>query len=102
MKMTKKECGVTKAMRLIGAKWTLSIIHALCEKEKRFNQLLVELSPISPRTLSLRLKQLEKDGIVSKKIFAEIPLHVEYRLTKKGSSLKEIVMKMEDWGRQQE
>lgn len=93
-------CGVTKALKLIGAKWTLNIIWLLCEKPKRFNELSSALSPISPRTLSLRLKQLEKDGILSKKVFAEVPPHVEYSLTKKGSSLKSMIGMLEVWGKQ--
>lgn len=94
-------CGVSKALRLIGAKWTLNIIHSLCEKEKRFGQIQKELTGISPRTLSMRLDQLEQDGIVSKKIFAQVPLRVEYRLTHKGASLKSIIASLDTWGKQQ-
>lgn len=88
-------------MKLIGAKWTLNILHALCEHEKRFGEIQKELSTISPRTLSLRLQQLESDGIVSKKVFAEVPPHVEYALTKKGASLKKIIALLDEWGQQQ-
>lgn len=91
-------CGVGKALKLIGSKWTLNIIHTLCERTKRFGEIQRELSTISPRTLSLRLQQLESDGIVSKKVFAEVPPHVEYSLTKKGASLKKIVALLDDWG----
>lgn len=66
----------------------------------RFGQLQRALDGISPKTLSLRLKQLEKDGIVKKHIFAEVPLHVEYSLTPKGESLKKIINLMKDWGDQ--
>lgn len=97
----KKPCGVGTAMKLIGSKWTLNILHALCEHEKRFGEIQKELATISPRTLSLRLQQLESDGIVSKKIFAEVPPHVEYSLTKKGSSLKKIIGLLDTWGQEQ-
>ena len=64
----------------------------------RFGELQKSLEGVSPRSLSMRLKQLEKMGVVHKKIYPEIPLHVEYSLTKKGASLEEIVIKMIEWG----
>jgi len=96
--MNNSECGVTKTMKVIGSKWSMLILHQLCSGKKRFGELQRSLPGISPKTLSERLKQLEDSGIVNKKIFAEIPLHVEYSLTEKGASLKEIFTKMEKWG----
>lgn len=95
------ECGVTTTMRMIGSKWTVLILHALCAGTKRFKELEREVKGISPRTLSLRLKDLEQDGIVHKRVFAEIPLHVEYSLTVKGKGLKTIIALMEQWGKSQ-
>lgn len=95
------DCGVGKALRLIGSKWTLNIIHALCERTKRFGEIQRELTLISPRTLSLRLQQLEADGIIHKKVFAEVPPHVEYSLTEKGASLKKIILLLDRWGQAQ-
>lgn len=91
-------CGVAKAIKIIGSKWTILILHQLCDGTMRFGQLQRALNGISPKTLSLRLQELEKEGIVSKKIFAEVPLHVEYSLTPKGISLREIFQQMEAWG----
>lgn len=96
--MNTKECGVTKTMRIIGSKWTMLILHQLCSDKKRFGELQRLLPGISPKTLSERLRQLEENGIVHKKIFAEVPLHVEYSLTEKGMTLKDIFTKMERWG----
>jgi DNA-binding HxlR family transcriptional regulator len=96
---TKPVCGVAATLKIIGSKWTMLILHKLFEGEKRFGELQKALAPISPKTLSLRLQELEKEGIITKKIFAEIPLHVEYTLTKKGQSLNEIFQKMADWGK---
>lgn len=87
-----------RTTKIIGSKWTILILRELCEGTKRFGQLQRSLSGISPKTLSLRLKQLEKDGIVKKKVFAEVPLHVEYSLTPKGQSLRDIIEKMREWG----
>lgn len=91
-------CGVATTLKIIGSKWTMLILHNLFDGKKRFGELQRALSPISPKTLSLRLQELEKEGIITKKIFAEVPLHVEYSLTKKGESLGEIFDKMTQWG----
>jgi DNA-binding HxlR family transcriptional regulator len=98
MEMDHSNCGVAKTLKIIGSKWTLLILRDLFDGAKRFGELQNSLSGISPRTLSLRLDQLEKDGIIKKKIFAEVPLHVEYSLTSKGKSLEEIIAKMREWG----
>jgi len=74
------------------------LLHNLFEGKNRFGELERALEGVSPKTLSLRLKELEKDGIIAKKIFAEVPLHVEYSLTEKGKSLKEIFSALEQWG----
>ncbi|HEX7042417.1 MAG TPA: helix-turn-helix domain-containing protein, partial [Patescibacteria group bacterium] len=68
------------------------------EGKNRFGQLQRAMDGISPKTLSQRLTELESEGIISKKVFAEVPLHVEYTLTKKGESLGDIFDKMADWG----
>lgn|SRR5690242_921963 len=91
-------CNVEKTLKIIGSKWTILILHHLFDGTKRFGQLQRTLHPISPKTLAQRLQELEKEGIISKKIFAEVPLRVEYRLTEKGMSLGEIFDKMADWG----
>lgn len=97
MEQTDKTC-VSNTIKVIGSKWTILLLHELCIGTKRFGQLEKALTGISPRTLALRLKQLEQDGIVNKRVFAEVPLHVEYSLTHKGQSLREIINKMRDWG----
>ncbi|MBI2616705.1 helix-turn-helix transcriptional regulator [Candidatus Gottesmanbacteria bacterium] len=98
MKSSKSSCGVENTLRIVGAKWTLLILHNLCDGKRRFGQLQKALLGISPRTLSLRLHQLEKDGFVTKKIFSEVPLRVEYTLTPKGQSIKSVINTMKKWG----
>ena len=95
-------CGVTKTLKIMSSKWTMLILHTLCESKKRFGELQRSLIGVSPKTLSIRLKQLEKEGIVTKHVFAEVPLHVEYSLTEKGASLKAIFSKIEAWGEKNE
>jgi len=96
--MVSDDCGVTKTLKIIGSKWTMLILHRLLEGTKRFGELQRSLGGISPKTLSLRLQELEKEGIIKKKVFAEIPLHVENTLSKKGESLSDIFQKMAQWG----
>ena len=91
-------CSVAKAIRVIGSKWTILILHHLFKGRNRFGELQRALPGISPKTLSQRLKELEKERMITKKVFAEIPLHVEYYPTKKGRSIQEIVRIMEEWG----
>lgn len=96
--MKQKTCGVEKTAKIVGQKWTLLIIRDLCDGTKRFGELQRALAGISPRTLALRLNQLEKENIIKRRVFKEVPLHVEYSLTPKGESLKEIIKKMREWG----
>jgi DNA-binding HxlR family transcriptional regulator len=93
-----KTCGVAKTIKIIGSKWTILILHQLFEQPKRFGEIQKALTGISPRTLSLRLQELEEDNLISRKVFAEIPPKVEYALTKKGHSLNDIICKMREWG----
>ena len=95
--MDDKTCGVSKTMKIIGSKWTIFILRDLFNGKKRFGELQRSLKGISPKTLSLRLQELEREKIIKKKIFAEIPLHVEYSLTQKGDSLNEIICEMRKW-----
>jgi len=92
-----KEC-IGHTIKIIGSKWTILLLQELCHGTKRFGQLEKALAGISPRTLSLRLKQLEKYHIIHKRIFEEVPLHVEYSLTAKGASLRDIIDDMRAWG----
>ncbi|CAN5144545.1 helix-turn-helix domain-containing protein [soil metagenome] len=94
----KNHCGVSSTLKIIGSKWTMLILHNLFTGKKRFGELQRLLDGISPKTLSQRLQELEKEGIIHKKVFAEVPLHVEYTLTKKGESLGDIFDKMAQWG----
>lgn len=92
------QCGVDTTIRIIGRKWTILILYNLLNSPRRFGELQKTLKGISPKTLSLRLTELESDGLISKKIYAEVPPRVEYTLTHKGETLNEIICKMREWG----
>jgi DNA-binding HxlR family transcriptional regulator len=88
---------LAKTLQVIGDKWTITLIHNIFQDKNRFGQLQTEMKGISPKTLSIRLKELEKEAIISK-IFPEIPLHVEYYLTEKGKSLGKVMQVLDEWG----
>lgn len=97
---THHNCNVSKALKIIGGKWTLMIIHNLFDGPKRFGQLQRILTDISPKTLSSRLQELKQAGVVKRTVYPQIPLKVEYRLTKKGLSLGDIFKMLAKWGNQ--
>lgn len=99
-KQKQNDCGVAKTLKVIGSKWTMMIIHNLFEGNNRFGSLQRALPGISPKTLSQRLQELEQEKIITKKVFAEVPLHVEYYLTEKGKSLSSIFDSLSQWGKQ--
>lgn len=92
------ECGVCATAEILCSKWTAIIVRDLASCESRFCELERSLAGISPRTLSLRLKELEDNGIVERRTFAEVPPRVEYALTKKGEALIPIVDAMRSYG----
>ncbi|KJB87202.1 HxlR family transcriptional regulator [Paenibacillus sp. E194] len=91
-------CPIEHTMDIIGGKWTFLILRELFYGTKRFGELERSLHGISPRTLSLRLKELEQRHIIQRTVFSEIPPHVEYSLTEMGLTLRPIFDAMKDWG----
>jgi DNA-binding HxlR family transcriptional regulator len=91
-------CPVLATAQIVSGKWTLLILRDLAEGPRRFSQLQRSLCGISPRTLSIRLRSLEDEGVVERREFAEMPPRVEYRLTLKGMALAPIVEEMRVYG----
>jgi DNA-binding HxlR family transcriptional regulator len=92
-----KAQALEKALSVIGSKWTLLILYNLCFDKKGFNELLRAIGGISPRILSLRLKDLVEHGLVSKTVKPTNPPQVDYAITSKGSSLKTILEQLGEW-----
>src|SRR5258707_4995883 len=84
-------CPVCLTAEIVCSKWTLLLVRDLSEGHSRFCELERSLAGISPRTLSLRLRALEEEGIVERHTFPEVPPRVEYALTEKGRALLPII-----------
>jgi DNA-binding HxlR family transcriptional regulator len=93
-------CPVCATADIICGKWTLLVIRDLAEGRTRFCELERSLAGISPRTLSLRLRELESQGIVARETFPEVPPRVEYSLTVKGQALVPLIEDMRRYGRE--
>ncbi|SHJ14350.1 winged helix-turn-helix transcriptional regulator [Algibacter luteus] len=93
-------CTTSIAMELIGGKWKSVILIYLVDGKKRYNELYKLISTITERTLSLQLKQLESDGLITRKVYTKKPpLKVEYALTPFGESLAPVLMAIANWGK---
>ena len=91
-------CPVLKTADIIAGKWTLLILRDLSQGINRFSALERSLTGISPKTLSERLKSLEKAGIVTRTSYAEVPPRVEYELTERGIDLIPLIDHMREYG----
>jgi DNA-binding HxlR family transcriptional regulator len=97
--VSNSECPVCRTADVVCGKWTLLVIRDLAERHARFGELERSLEGISPRTLSLRLRALEEEGIVERRTFPEVPPRVEYALTEKGRALVPLIESMRVYGR---
>ena len=93
-------CPVCKTAEIVCAKWTLLLVRDLSEGRSRFCELERSLQGISPRTLSLRLRALEEEGIIERRTYPEVPPRVEYELTEKGRALLPLIEDMRRYGRE--
>ena len=102
-KPTAQQCtaslgAVGDALYAIGGKWKLKIIIALLEGNKRFNELQRTIEGISAKVLSTELKELEMNGFIKRTVFTGTPVAVEYELTEYGSTLKNVINVIAEWG----
>ena len=93
-------CPVEGALSIIGDRWTLLVLRDLfLHGPRKFMDLKSSLNGIAPSTLSRRLQQLEKHGLVASRLYAEHPPRPEYFLTEKGRELRPILLALQEWGR---
>src|SRR6478672_11826919 len=91
---------VSEVLARVGDKWTVLVVWTLGDGSKRFNELRKALGSISQRMLTLTLRALERDGLVTRTVFPTIPPRVDYELTRLGHSLLEPVSSLSLWARQ--
>lgn len=94
-------CPLEGVIHLIGKKWTLQLIAVIGNNEKiRYSEILEKLGCISPKSLADRLKELEKERLIKREAYAEIPPRVEYSLTKDGIELRNNIIQLMKWATQ--
>ncbi|MCX8130893.1 MAG: helix-turn-helix transcriptional regulator [Clostridia bacterium] len=92
-------CPMDIAVNILSGKWKISILWHLTQGTARFNKLQRQLHNITQKTLTLQLRELEKDGMIYRKVYPEVPPKVEYGLTELGESMKPILRSMCEWGK---
>ncbi len=93
-----ENCPVTATMGLIGGKWKILIIHLINNDINRFGKMSLMLRNISRQMLTSQLRELERDGLIRREVYAEVPPHVEYFLTEKGKALAPVLNELKDFG----
>jgi len=86
-----------KAIRILGKPWTGLILYSLLAGSRRFSEITAHIGPVSDSVVSTRLKELEREGIVERRIFPETPVRIEYALTAKAAGLMDIVLAIHRW-----
>jgi len=96
--MGQKNCPIQRAANVLEGKWTMLILRELLSGTKRFGELRAEILGVSPKTLTERLRILEDQAIISRKVYPEIPPRVEYSLTELGEKVRPIIEALSVWG----
>lgn len=91
-------CPVETTLMLLSDKWKILILRDLIDGTKRFGELKKSIGNISQKVLTSNLRSMEEDGLVNRKVYAEVPPKVEYTLTEVGYSLKPVLDTMCEWG----
>ncbi|WP_217607098.1 helix-turn-helix domain-containing protein [Chitinophaga sp. GbtcB8] len=93
------DCSIIGSISNISGKWKPVIIWMLLSGPKRFGELNKRIEGIALKVLSRNLKELEADGIINRRVYAEVPAKVVYTLTEKGMSLNDVMQLLADWGK---
>lgn len=98
-RMLEAECPEIYASNLINGQWTVAICCYLSDGKMRFAALKKKLPAITDRMLTLELRKMEEKGLISRTVFAEVPVRVEYELTPIGHELTPVIQQLEVWGK---
>lgn len=94
------DCNIEAALSILGGKWKLKIYKALRTGNRlRFTEIKSILNPISDKTLTVQLREMEEDNLLIRETFPLVPPRVEYRLTELGKSLEGIFVALDEWGK---
>jgi DNA-binding HxlR family transcriptional regulator len=96
--MQHKRCPVSATIGVIGGKWKPIILYLISHDINRFGEMIHMIEGISKKMLTDQLRELEKDGIIDRNVFDEIPPRVEYTITERGLTLRPIILSMREWG----
>ena len=91
-------CPVEVTLMLISDRWKVLILRDLLSGTKRFGELKKSIGSISQKVLTSNLRSMEEDGLLTRKVYAEVPPRVEYTLTELGESLRPVLLAMQQWG----
>lgn len=91
-------CAVEAAISLIDGKWKSVVLFHLLDGTLRFNELRRQIPSVTQRMLTNQLRELEEDGLIERKIYAQVPPKVEYSLSPLGRSIEPILLALKDWG----
>ena len=89
---------VELALDVVGGKWKMPILWRLYERKWRYGELKRSLGTVTHKILTQQLRELERDGLIARQVYAVIPPKVEYSITKKGRSVMPIIRRLRDWG----
>ncbi len=98
MKTELSSMGVMRCLQIVGGKWKPAILFAIHGGANRFGTMRPLIPGITKQMLTQQLRDLERDAVINREIFPEIPPRVEYTLTKYGKTLLPVVRAMQDWG----
>jgi DNA-binding HxlR family transcriptional regulator len=93
--------GTKTVLDLLAAKWSVDVLYLLANGTRRYSQVFYEVGEISKKTLTQTLRSLERDGLIARRVYAEVPARVEYSLTPLGWSLTTTLMAMYEWSAEQ-
>ena len=100
METNERRCGVLETIELLGGRYKLLILRVLLYEQRplRFGVLRRKIPNVSQKTLTRNLRELESSGLLTRKVYAEVPPRVEYELTESGRDLMPVFLSMKDWG----
>ena len=98
MKPKRSKCPAETTLSVIGGRWKILILYHLFQDIKRFSELQRALGGITQKVLTQQLREMERDGLVHREVYAQVPPKVEYSLTLLGESLKPVIAALCEWG----